>query len=412
MALGDTGRAIGAVTEALRVRLGDQTVLNLTPLTVTVGRPETDQGARRLNLFLYEIVFDAHMKNTPLDDGLPAPVWLVLKYMMTAFDELNESDTVQAHEFLGQGVRALQELNYLTAPAGLSADYIRAMTPNPEDLKITFDDSSSDLLSKVMQGSNERYRVSVSFQVRPILIAPAEPASYSLLVGIDYTTTPQTVIGEDGVAVQSLPSLGPVISRIEPEVFELEDVVTVHGTDLNLDNLSVLLGPVELPVTMQQPDRLQFVARGDLLTGERISAGGQPLMVVQAVTATRRRRSNMLVGNLLPTLAAVAVVSPAPVLTPPPGRMRATLALNGLLLGNDTDDVLIVLNRDGTTVRVMDYFMLEADIPAPPPPPPVPAQTRKRIEMTDADGVTPGDYRVILRVNGLQAKQSPVITFV
>jgi hypothetical protein len=407
MALGDTGRAIGATTEALRVRLSDQTALN-----VTVGRPETDQGARRLNLFLYEIIFDAYIKNTPLDDGLPAPLWLVLKYIMTAFDEANESDSVQAYEFLGQGVRALQELNYLTAPAGLIPDYVRALTPNPEDLKITFDDSSTDLLSKVMQGSNERYRISVAFQVRPVLIAPAEPASYSLLVGIDYTTTPETVIGEDGVAVHLLPSLGPMITAIEPEVFAPGDVVTVHGTDLNLDNLSVMLGPVELPVTTQRPDRLQFVARADLLTGERISAGGQPLTVVQAITPTRRRRSNMLVGNLLPTLGAVTLLLPVAVPLPPPARVRATLALDGLLLGNDTDDVLLVLYREGETVRAMDYFMLEADIPAPPPPPPVPAQTRKRIEMTEADAVVPGDYRVILRVNGLQAKQSPVITFV
>ena len=414
MALGDTGKAIGATTEALRIRLQELLRLRIQPnLDVTVGRPDRDQGARRVNLFLYEIVFDASLKNTPLDDGQPAPLWLVLKYMLTAFDRDNESDSVEAYEFLGEGVRGLQELNYLTPPDDLSLEFpkfLEAMTPNPEDLKITFDEASPDLFSKLMQGSDDRYHVAVAFQVRPVLIAPAEPASYSLLVGINYETTPDTVIGEAGIKNFLLPSLGPTITQIVPESFELEDVVTVRGTDLHLSDLSVMLGAVELPVTMQRPDQLQFKARGDLLTGDLISAGGQPLRVVQALSATRRRRSNVLVANLLPTLNNVALLAQVPVTTPP--GVRATFALDGLLLGDDDDDVLIALYRGGQTVRVMDYFMREADIPSPPPPPPVPAQTRKRLVMIEDDAVPPGPYNVILRVNGQQAKQSPTVTFV
>ncbi len=415
MALGDTGKAIGATTEALRIRLQELLRLRIQPnLDVTVGRPDRDQGARRVNLFLYEIMFDASLKNTPLDDGQPAPLWLVLKYMLTAFDRDNESDSVEAYEFLGEGVRGLQELNYLTPPDDLSLipNYLEAMTPNPEDLKITFDETPPDLLSKLMQGSDDKYHVSVAFQLRPVLIAPAEPASYSLLVGINYEETPQQIIGEAGIKNFLLPSLGPSITEIVPESFALEDVVTVRGTDLHLSGLSVRLGTVELPVTMQRPDLLQFKARGDLLTGESISAGGQPLTVVQAVSATRRRRSNVLVANLLPTLNSAVLLAPAAVPLPPPARVRATFALEGLLLGNDEDDVFLALYREGQTVQVLDYFMKEADIPAPPPPPPVPAQTRKRLVMVAADAVLPGDYRVILRVNGQQAKQSPTVTFV
>ena len=405
MALGDTGKAIGATTEALRSRLQDR-----ASVTTKVGRPDEGTDAPRLNLFLYEIAFDASLKNVPLDDGQPAPLWLVLKYMMTAFDTTNDSDTVPAYELLGEGVRALQELNYLTAPVGLHPDFIKAMTPNPEDLKITFDEASPELLSKLMQGSRDKYHLSVAFQVRPVLIAPDEPASYSLLVGIDYTP-PQTVIGQDGVVIPVLPSMGPTITAIEPESFEVGDTVTVHGADLHLSNLSVVLGPVELPVTMQRPDRLQFEARADRLTGDVISAGGQPLTVAQAVTTTRRRRSNVLVANLLPTLGAVTFPVPVtvvPAAPPVPALAHGTLALTGLLLGTDTDDVILALYRDGETEQTMDYFTLDASIPGPP----AAAQTRKHIVMLPTDAVVLGvPYHVILRVNGQQARQSPAIIF-
>src|SRR5215213_9456183 len=156
MALADTGKAISAVTDAVRDRLDKR-----SGIAVTVGRPEQDQGVKRLNLFLYEIVFDASMKNISLDEGQPPPLWLVLKYLLTAYDTTGESNSIEAHEFLGTGVRALQSLNFLATDTLLNTDYIKALDTNPEELKITFDETPSDLVSKIMQGGgdNEAYRV-------------------------------------------------------------------------------------------------------------------------------------------------------------------------------------------------------------------------------------------------------------
>src|SRR6266705_3524191 len=108
MALVNTGRAIGAVTQTLRERL--TTVLGAAVGQVTVGRPEPPAAAlagSRLNLFLYEIHHDEFLRNESLDDGQPPPLWLVLRYLLTAFDEGGDSDTVDAHEILGEGLRAL-----------------------------------------------------------------------------------------------------------------------------------------------------------------------------------------------------------------------------------------------------------------------------------------------------------------
>ena len=42
--------------------------------------------------------------------------------------------------------------------------------------------------------------LSICFEVRPVMIAPADPPNYSLLVGVDYTQDPVKIIdsGESG----------------------------------------------------------------------------------------------------------------------------------------------------------------------------------------------------------------------
>ena len=403
MALARTGKAIGAITDAISQRLNSRTGLN-----ISVGRPEPPSSAtgNRLNIFLYEVEFDGHLKNVSLDEGQPAAVWLVLKYLLTAFDSDGKtSESLIAYEHLGAGIRALQELSLFPLTPGLPGPLLDALSDNPEDLKISFDDTPSELLSKIMQGSDEKYRVSIAFQVRPVMIAPADLPHYSQLVGVDYTTTPPTPIGEAGVHIPVLPSMGPTITEISPVTFELGSTVTIFGTDLHLSNLSVQLGPVELPVTMQQPDRLEFVVREDIANGNTISAGSLPVSVSQLLSTGRKRQSNLLVGNLVPVLdtatifGAVDHVTTAP---PPLGWSFATIDITGKLLGaNDSDDFYLALFKDGATVKLFDD--LADTSPAGVP------QTQKRFAMQKPDAVPPGQYLVLYRVNGQQARQSLLV---
>src|SRR4051794_10850631 len=112
MALADTKEAIGAVTQMLQTKLIAQTGVN-----VSIGRPETAAGGNtegaKLNLFLYQVGFDPHLKNFSLDEGQPAPLWTTLHYLVTAFDSGRDSDSVDAHKLLGRGLTALQALNYM-----------------------------------------------------------------------------------------------------------------------------------------------------------------------------------------------------------------------------------------------------------------------------------------------------------
>lgn len=397
MALADTGKAIGAVTRLLRDRLHVHP--GVTVNDVTVGKPEPPPNVTnpRLNLFLYEIQLDASLRNKSLDEGQPAPLWLVLKYLLTAFDEQGESDTIQAHEFLGEGMRALQELAFLPLSGSLTT--LNALKDNPEVLKITFDEASADLLSKLMQGSEEKYRCSVAFQIKPVMIATSEPSSYSLLVGIDYLAN--EVIGEKGIQISVFPFGGPTLSAIAPPKFTPGDTITLRGSDLNLANLSVRLGTIELPITGQSSDALQCLVNGTISGGNAISAGSHPVSVIQTLPNGRKRASNLLVGNLLPLLSSAVPNNLARVdLGDPASKIYGNIDLTGELLGTDEDDVFVALYQNGRVVKLFDELAT------------LTPQTHRRVPIKQENPIPAGKYRVILRVNGQQAKNSPEVDLI
>ena len=398
MALAPTSRAIGAVTNALITRITLR-----TGITVSARRPDQNTSNRHLNIFLYEIIFDPSLKNTPLDEGQKPPLWMVLKYILTAYDVDGNSDSAEAHEDLGAGLRAIHEDDLLKLQ-GLPASVVQALAANPSELHTTFDESPADLLAKLMQGTDEKLRISAAFQVRPVMIASTEPPEYSLLVGIDYTKSPP-IITPKYVGLDVLSSLGAVIEEISPTGFEIGEEVTIRGTDLNLSKMFVRLGSVDLPITMQRPDELKFIVDGALISAAGMSAGSHPLTLVQTLPGTgKQRASNMFVANLVPTLTAANAILPVSVApSPPPPRMVfATIDLTGILLGADTDDGFVALYRDGKVFRMFDVLTL-------PPGAPPPAQTARRIVMTAGDAVEEGEYLVILRVNNQQAPQSPKV---
>ena len=410
MPLAATSRAIGAVSLALKQRID-----SISGLSVSVGRPsEPSTTNPHLNLFLYEVAFDPFLKNTSLNDGEKPPLWVVLKYLLTAFEAAEDSDSELAHNHLGSALRAVNTDDLLRLD-GLPAPVIEALDANPSPLHVTFDESPADLVAKLMQGPDDKVRLSACFQVRPVMIAPAEPGDYSLLVGIDYTATPAPVPTEPYVGLDVIPSMGPSITEISPIGFEVGEVVTLKGTDMHLSGLSVMLGDLELPVVMQQPDELRFRVDPTIIAASSISAGSYPVAVVQTLGGTgKRRRSKAVIGNLVPTLRNPnPLLSPATIIgavTISGPNARATIELNGLLLGDEEDDTMLAFHRDGVVTNVFEDLVL------PPGPPPA-RQTVRRLVMPvpppppDPEhlAVAAGDYRLILIVNGQQAPQSPSV---
>lgn len=406
MPLADTAKAIEVVTDLLKDRLTNRSGL---PVTAEHIEAAAATNGKKLNLFLYEALFDPHLKNVSLSHEQPPPLWLVLKYLLTAFDDGGESDTSQAHGYLGEGIRALQELSFLPL-ATLPGSSINALTDNPEPLKITFDEVPSDLLSRVMQGSNERYRFSLGFQVRPVMIVTREIPSYSLLVGVDYTRDPNEEIGEDGIQTSAIPSIGPRLNEVTPTRFEanpdpeLQGVLTLSGNNLNLSDLVVKLGPAELAIVAQQPDELWCRVDAKIAEGRTISAGSHPLSIVQTLPTGRHRSSNLLIADLLPKLIGAKYTASNA------SGERGTVTLEGVLLGRKEekeggiqDDILAAFYQDGKVVKTFDEIKVVSSTLATDP-----EQTRLDLLLRKTD-IQPGKYRVILRVNGQQAQASPEV---
>lgn len=369
--------SIGAVSELLKDRISGA----LSMLPVHIGAPEGAPGGRRaLNLFLYRVAFDPHLRNEPLDRGQPAPLWLVLHYLLTAFDSEGDSDSADAHRLLGQGIAVLQQLNFIHPT-------VAALLKNPEPLKITFDDADVELVSKVLQGPTERFRVSAAVQVRPVMVPLETPAEYSPLV---------TSIGpplNPGIAI--LPTMGARLEGIDPQRFVAGTWVTLRGVDLAGYDTAIL-GARSLPVS---PGSQAGTVRFRLPAAAAMAADSYTICVARTLPSGRIDRSNALLAELMPTVAAAGLVGALTRVGPGATAPRhGTFSVDGTQLGDATSDVFAALFRNGHS-----HVLLEPDAGG--------TQTHREFTVTAAQALPPGDYRVVLRVNGQQASNSPVLAW-
>lgn len=398
MALASTSHAIGAVTRLLVDHLNRRTTL-----PVNVGRPEDSAGVNvpTINLFLYETLFDPSLKNHPLVEGQAPPLWLTLKYLITGFDGTGSSDTADAHDVLGHGLSALQELAFLGLDGAVASAVRDALEDNPEPLKLTFDECSADLLNKITQTSDDEYRLSMAFQVRPVMIVTPERPGFSMPVGVNQATTPASLSAQP-VGLDTLASLGPRLVAVEPPRFSIGDEFEVTGSDLNLPNLQAYLGSAELGISAQWSDRLRVRVEAMLQSGTLLSAGEHPLVIKQYLPATGRyRSSNIVVGRLLPTVTGATTGAVA---VDAGGSVTVDVTINGFLLGRNEDAILVALHRDGAVAHLFDVVK-----PLPAPGEPADTQQQLTLNITPTARVATGSYQLIVIVNGQQAPQSPTV---
>ncbi|NML16824.1 DUF4255 domain-containing protein [Azohydromonas caseinilytica] len=379
-----SSEAIGVLGELLARRLS--TALNSLP--VVIGRPEASASGqgRRLNLFLYRVTIDAHLRNVPLDAGQVPPLWVVLHYLLTAFDDARDSDSTLAHRLLGQGMAVLHELNFVR-PSGTDL----ALLDNPEPLKLSFDDADVDLLSKLMQGSEESYRVSAALQVRPLLLKLEQPPAWAPLVRSIGPVVPQPAGPPAPAGISVLPSLGAVLGSLQPARFVAGTRVTLRGTDL-AGYTEVQLGTTVLPLAPGAPGTATFTVPA----ASPMAAGAYPLFIARVLPSGRRITSNALLVELLPVLGSVALdgalSTPAP--PAPPGRRFGRFVVNGSQLGGDDASVFASLFRNGEA-----HGLFEPDAGG--------TGTQRRFSVPAAQALPTGRYRVLLRVNGQQAIEAP-----
>ena len=371
--------AIGATSELLRSRLSAA----LNNMTVNVARPESSAGgARALNLFLYSVGLDPNLRNVPVDEGQLPPLWLNLHYLLTAFDDSGESDSAAAHRLLGQGMAVLQQLNFMRPPVSNLA-----LAKNPEPLKVSFDEAGVDLLSKVMQGSDEKYRVSVALQVRPVMVVLESSPAYAPLV--------RTIGPPASPGIVVLPSLGAQLEEIDPARFSAGDIVTVRGTDF-VGYDEVLLGAGSLPFTVTGDGVGSFTVP----VASATAADGYGLCIARTLPSGRKITSDALLAELMPTVTGAALNGALTQLPPlgPAAPRHGRFRVAGSQLGGATASAFATLFRDGAA-----HGLYEAEA----------TSTGAQLDFTvpTEGALAPGAYAVVVRVNGQQSPQSPLLNW-
>jgi hypothetical protein len=383
MSLAASSEAIGAVSDLLKVQIASWTGIN----AVAVGRPEDASKAAAaggsFNLFLYRVSIDGNLRNRPLDAGQAPPIWLVLHYLLTAFDG-QDSDSIAAHKLLSRGMLALNSMSVIR-PNPTNA----ALFSNPDPLRITFDEADVEMLSKIMQGSEEKYRISTAFQVRPVMLAPMNEApSYALPVKTIGKPLPPPQMYE---GVTALPSMGPQIHAIEPERFSAGQPFVLTGDDLaGYDQ--IMVGASSYPATGTADGGLTAT----IPLVDTIAAGIYPVCVARTLPDGHTLSSNAVAGQLLPRVNTVNLAGP---LTPVAGKLSGQFVVHGTQLGGPSSAIYAALYRQGKSQLLLEPLAGGSD-------------TTLTFAVSDAQAL-PADpnYRVILRVNGVQALDAPVLSW-
>lgn len=386
--------AIAATTRTLQTVLlssitADPDLNDTTVTTLPLDKARGNNNNNQINLFLYQIVRNAAWSNRdipqqvkPGETGVP-PLALNLFYLVTAYGRDGDATQPFGHELLGKAMSTLHD-HCILGPDDIrnatSASLPRSdLDRQIERIRITFQPLTLEEISKLWTGFATQYRLSAAYEVAVALIESTRPAR-----------TPLPALtrgsGDQGPRAQAdltppFPGLDSLTLANRQSSARLGDPIVLDGHHLDGTNISVMFNhplwttPVEIPVPAG-PDATA--------TRVVVTIPNQPVVwpagiyaaqvLVQRPGDSFRRSTNQLPFSLAPAFTIAPASAPAGTITytlttSPEVRpeQRATL-----LLGNE---------------EVM------AD--------PHTAQT-KTLKF-QAAGVTPGDYFVRLRVDGVDS---------
>lgn len=219
-----TSTAIGRVSESLRNLLIGE--MQLTPsVPVTVLAPDESGGDRRINLFLYRVLENPHLKNqewqvktTDTSQLQPPPLSLNLYYLLTPYAS-NDAELGNAtqHEILGDAMRVFYE--YAIVPdTYLAGDLDQAR----EQIKIMQNGLDMEELSQVWGTFSEPFRLSVLYEVSVVQLDTSTESERALPERVRTIGTPRL----------EQPYRPPAVEAMEPAQGAAGTTVTFTGRNL------------------------------------------------------------------------------------------------------------------------------------------------------------------------------------
>lgn len=386
--------AIAATTRTLQAILlssitDDPDLNDTTVTTLPLDKARGNNNNNQLNLFLYQIARNAAWSNRdipqqvkPGETGV-SPLALNLFYLVTAYGRDGDVTQPFGHELLGKAMSTLHDRSIL------SPDDIRSATAASlprsdldrqiERIRITFQPLSLEEISKLWTGFATQYRLSAAYEVAVALIESTRPAR---------TPLPTLTRGaaDAGPSAQAdltppFPGLDRLTLPNQQSSAHLGDQVILEGHHLDGTSVSVVFTHPLWAATVDLP-----VAAGPTATATRVvvTLPNQPQawpagiytaqVFVQRPGDSFRRASNQLPFALAPTFT----IGPA---SAPAGTIIYTLTTSPEVRPEQRATLLL-----GSQEVFADPHAAQTDT------------------LTfQAAGITPGDYFVRLRVDGVDS---------
>lgn len=252
--------AIAAITDTLRrlitmgvQNVGGAQVVTKPPNEVSSGGPD-----KLVNLFLFQTDVDGSLRNEDQLDLVPGetgdpPLPLVLHYLITPF--VRGGNEIIAHQLLGGAIRALHQYPVLGRAELSGATVSSDVAQQPDRIRISWRPLGEKDIHSLWSAFQTPYRMSVAFEVRPVLIDSTRPPR-----------TPVPVItrgrhDEGPTAHANVTSLFPELVTAVPANKQTAarsgEPVVLHGSSLDAQTVEVRLShplvadPITLPVASQ-----------------------------------------------------------------------------------------------------------------------------------------------------------------
>jgi hypothetical protein len=228
--------AIGAVTKSIAELLAKKMkpqLLGATTPKVTTLPPDDERVDDNdgVNLFLYRVSEDPYTKNMDWrgnrsNAGARHPALsLNLYYLLTGYAKKSNGsaqDDITAHQLLGNAMAILNEYPVLNDihdgdfDADIDAQFAKELRDSFERIKISLMPNSMDEFSKIWTGLSKAYRLSVTYEVSLVQIAPTVLSTVN-------QPSPQQV----SLAVKA--SGAPILASITPSIGTAGQQVTLKG---------------------------------------------------------------------------------------------------------------------------------------------------------------------------------------
>jgi hypothetical protein len=408
----------GLIDHDLSSKIGSVKVTATSPDLVSVIKSE-DQS--QLNLFLYQVTPNSGWRNADLpsrnDSGMRLtnpPLALDLHYLLTAYS----AQELHGEVLLGYAMQLLHETPVLSRdainrtlkptlpegvslPPGLEFLSTSELAEQVEAIKICPQYLSVDEMSKVWSAIQKPYRPTVAYQVSVVLIQGTQPTRSPL---------PVLTRGRDDRGVRVQPSLippYPTIERIDlprPQISALPgDTLTIVGHHftqdadgpLAINRMTVRIVHPRLPkpidVDVPPADYSNVQVKVSLPLGtDQFPAGvySVSLLMTPADPDLSACTTNEVVLSVAPSIKTIA----GQPLSPPPNLLSIPRSNLG-----DLAPLLLTCNPPVLPGQRVVLLLGARSLPAD-------AITQSSDSLTFAAmGVTAGNYRLRLRVDGVDS---------